>query len=206
MAEEQYDYLANLDAPSRVLDLGAWKGRWTIAMRKHWPDAHFTCVEAGKIYKHYLHKFADKHHIAVLGNENRPVEFFLREVNYGSWSKVQYTKGSNIFGATPSFKCTAHEVRDMQTLDRVVGKDAEYDFIKQDLQGAEILVMQGAPQIFQRAKHVLNEVNLYKDPAQPLIPDVDEMDRYMETIGFGKGVVIEDHGKNNQIDKLYSRL
>ena len=202
MVGDQYDHLAKLDKPRTVLDLGAWKGRWTIAMRQHWPDAHFTCVEAGHSHRHHLEKIADEYHIAVLGNENRPVEFFLRERN----NQIEYTKGSNIFGATPSFNCVAHDIRDMRTLDRVVGEDRQFDFIKQDVQGAEILVMQGAPQIFQRAKYVLNEVNLHKDPAQPQIPDAEEMDRYMEKIGFGSATVIEDHGQNNQVDKLYTRL
>ena len=206
MPGEQYDYLATLDKPERVLDIGAWKGRWTEAMRHHWPDAHFTCIEAGKIWKQWLRRWADKTHIAVLGNENKPVQFYLREINYGYWKRIQYTKGSNVFGATPTFQCKTSEWRDMQTLGKVVGEDAEYDFIKQDVQGAELLVMQGAPQIFKKAKYVLNEVNLHKDRVHPGIPDVEEMDQYMKTIGFDQGVVIEDHGQNNQIDKLYTRL
>ena len=91
----------------------------------------------------------------------------------------------------------------MQTLESVVGADAIYDFIKQDVQGAELLIMQGSPEIFKRATYVLNEVNLYKDSKQPLIPDVNEMDQFMQRLGFNSSAVIEAHGKNNQIDKLY---
>ena len=43
-----YDYLQTLDSPKRVLDLGAWNGRWTNAVKKFWPDAHYTCIEAGQ--------------------------------------------------------------------------------------------------------------------------------------------------------------
>ena len=32
----------------------------------------------------------------------------------------------------------------MQTLDELVGEDAQFDLIKQDVQGAEIMVMNGA--------------------------------------------------------------
>ncbi len=91
----------------------------------------------------------------------------------------------------------------MQTLKSIVGNDAIYDFIKQDVQGAELLVMKGSPEIFKRATYVLNEVNLYKDPKQPLIPDVDEMDLFMQSLGFNSSAIIGDHGKVNQIDKLY---
>ena len=63
--------------------------------------------------------------------------------------------------------------------------------------------MQGSPEIFKRAKYILNEVNLYKDPKHPLIPDVKEMDQFMHDLGFIESAVIEEHGKNNQVDKLY---
>ncbi len=85
----------------------------------------------------------------------------------------------------------------------IVGNDAIYDFIKQDVQGAELLVMQGSPEIFKKATYVLNEVNLYKDPKQPLIPDVKEMDLFMQRLGFNNSAVIADHGNDVQIDKLY---
>ena len=116
--------------------------------------------------------------------------------------KITYTKGSNIFGIS-TFPSQAVEKRKMQTLESVVGDDATYDFIKQDVQGAELLVMQGSPEIFKKATYVLNEVNLYKDIEQPLIPDVKEMDLFMQSLGFDNSAVIADHGNDVQIDKLY---
>ena len=92
----------------------------------------------------------------------------------------------------------------MQTLESIVGADATYDFIKQDVQGAELLVMQGSPEIFKRAKYVLNEVNLKKDPNHPTMPDEKEMDAYMKTLGFNSSTTIADHGTRTlQVDKLY---
>jgi FkbM family methyltransferase len=193
--DEMYDYLQTLDSPKRVLDLGAWNGRWTNAVKKFWPDAHYTCIEAGQKHEDSLRECANKFYIAVLGNENKKTEVQLKSTGY--------SKGSNIFGATQTFKPTKTEQREMQTLESVVGADATYDFIKQDVQGAELLVMQGSPEIFKRAKYILNEVNLYKDPKHPLIPDVKEMDQFMHDLGFIESAVIEEHGKNNQVDKLY---
>ncbi len=44
-----YEYLENLDfKPKKVLDLGAWNGIWTREVKEFWPDAHYTCIEAGK--------------------------------------------------------------------------------------------------------------------------------------------------------------
>ncbi len=195
-----YEYLENLDfKPKKILDLGAWNGIWTREVKEFWPDAHYTCIEAGKKHEGRLLKCANEVFIAVLGNENKEVDMHLRQIK---GHKITYTKGSNIFGID-TFPSQAVEKRKMQTLKSIVGNDAIYDFIKQDVQGAELLVMKGSPEIFKRATYVLNEVNLYKDPKQPLIPDVDEMDLFMQSLGFNSSAIIGDHGKVNQIDKLY---
>ena len=199
---EMYEYLQKLKKPKWVLDLGAWNGRWTRSVKDFWPNAHYTCIEAGQMHKNNLLKCANKVYITVLGNENKKVEMHLRK-GLRNEEKIAYTKGSNIFGSTPTFLSQVVEQRKMQTLESVVGADAIYDFIKQDVQGAELLIMQGSPEIFKRATYVLNEVNLYKDPKQPLIPDVDEMDLFMQSLGFNSSAIIGDHGKVNQIDKLY---
>ena len=79
----------------------------------------------------------------MLGNENKEVNIYLREIEKHDKKKVTYTKGSNIFGKILNFPSDAQDPRQMQTLDELVGKDAQYDLIKQDVQGAELLVMQG---------------------------------------------------------------
>ena len=91
----------------------------------------------------------------------------------------------------------------MQTLDQLVGKDARFDLIKQDVQGAEIMIMQGAPDIFTRAKYVIQEVNLYKDEQFPNMPTVNDMDEYMFQLGFDNSEVIEQKENVEQIDKVY---
>ncbi len=187
--------------PNKVLDIGAWNGRLTKQAKQFWSDAHYTCIEAGSKHKQKLEQCADEVHIAVLGDKLQKVDMHLRKIKKNS--KITYTKGSNLFGDTPTFETHHLDPRDMVTLESLVGHDASYDFIKQDVQGAELLVMQGSPEIFKRATYVLNEVNLYKDLNYPIIPDVDEMDTYMKNLGFLNSKIIEDHGKNNQVDKIY---
>jgi len=91
----------------------------------------------------------------------------------------------------------------MKTLDQLVGKDARYDLIKQDVQGAEIMIMNGAPDIFTRANYVIQEVNLYKDKQFPDMPSENEMDEYMFQLGFDNSEVIERKENADQIDKIY---
>ena len=198
-----YDHLKKLKEeknfyPDRILDIGAWNGFWTNNVKQIWPDAHYTCIEAGPKHKSKLEKITDDYHIAVLGDSNREVKMYLREIQKGSRKKVTYTKGSTLFGIFKDY-----EIRNMQTLDEIVGKDAKYDLIKQDVQGAEIMVMQGAPDIFRRAKYVIQEVNLDKDDDFPDMPCELEMDDYMNELGFENNLIIDRKVDAGQVDKIY---
>ena len=198
-----YEYLKNLKLeknfdPNKILDIGAWNGFWTKNVKEIWPDAHYTCIEAGPKHEKRLKEITSDYHIAVLGDSNRDVKMYLREIDKGSKKKVTYTKGSTLFGIFKNY-----ETRKMTTLDMLVGKDAQYDLIKQDVQGAEIMVMQGAPDIFTRAKYVIQEVNLFKDKNFPDMPSENEMDEYMFQLGFNNSEIIEKKENVEQIDKIY---
>ena len=198
-----YEYLKKLKvdkdfAPARILDIGAWNGFWTKNVKQIWPDAHYTCVEAGPKHEKKLKEITSDYHIAVLGDSNREVKMYLREIDKGSKKKVTYTKGSTLFGIFKDY-----ETRQMTTLDNLVGKDAQFDLIKQDVQGAEIMVMQGAPDIFTRAKYVIQEVNLFKDKDFPDMPAESEMDEFMFQLGFDNSEIIEKKENVEQIDKIY---
>ena len=198
-----YEYLKNLKLeknfnPVKILDIGAWNGFWTKNVKEIWPNAHYTCIEAGPKHEKKLKDIADLYHIEVLGDSNREVKMYLREIDKGSRKKITYTKGSTLFGIFKDF-----EIRQMKTLDSLVGKDAVFDLIKQDVQGAEIMVMQGAPDIFSRAKYVIQEVNLFKEEKFPDMPSESEMDEYMFQLGFNNSEVIEKKENVEQIDKIY---
>ena len=199
--EEMYSYLKNVlkdkkgFEPQNILDVGAWNGFWTKNCRTFWPNAHYTCVEAGSKHLKKLQECADEVHIAVVGDTHKKIEMHLTKVKP---NKVGYTKGSSIFPWEASDEQT--EPRDMVTLESLVGEEAHYDLIKQDVQGAEILVMQGAKGIFKKATYIINEVNLSK---KDKLPNIDEMNDYMLTMGFVNNEIIARHPGHDQVDVLY---
>lgn len=198
-----YKYLQSLKSennftPNKILDIGANIGFWTKNVKSIWPDAEYTCIEAGAKYEKHLSKIAEHCHIAVLGDSKREIKMYLREIDKGNKKKITYTKGSSLFGVFKDY-----EIRQMQTLDELVGKDAQFDLIKQDVQGAEIMIMRGAPEIFARAKYVIQEVNKTKDKKFPGIPSETEMDEFMFELGFDHNEVIEQKENVHQIDKIY---
>ena len=198
-----YEYLQKLKdknnfIPTRILDVGAWNGFWTNNVKKIWPDAHYTCIEAGPKHEKKLKDITSDYHIAVLGDSNREVKMYLREINKGNRKKITYTKGSSIFSVFKDY-----EVRQMQTLDELVGQDAKYELIKQDVQGAEIMIMNGCQSIFKKAKYVIQEVNLERDELFPDMPSEVDMDEYMRNLGFKNNEVIDIKNNSGQIDKIY---
>ena len=179
-----YEYLQKLKdennfIPTRILDVGAWNGFWTNNVKKIWPDAHYTCIEAGPKHEKKLKDITSDYHIAVLGDSNREVKMYLREIDKGNRKKITYTKGSSIFSVFKDY-----EVRQMQTLDELVGQDAKYELIKQDVQGAEIMIMNGCQSIFKKAKYVIQEVNLERDELFPDMPSEVDMDYYMRNLSL----------------------
>ena len=198
-----YEYLQKLKdennfIPTRILDIGAWNGFWTNNVKKIWPDAHYTCIEAGPKHEKKLKDITPDYHIAVLDDSNREVKMYLREIDKGNRKKITYTKGSSIFSVFKDY-----EVRQMQTLDELVGQDAKYELIKQDVQGAEIMIMNGCQSIFKKAKYVIQEVNLERDELFPDMPSEVDMDDYMRKLGFKNNEVIDIKNNSGQIDKIY---
>ena len=198
-----YEYLKKLKdesnfTPRKILDIGANIGFWTKTVKSIWPNSEYTCIEAGPKYEKHLKEIAHKYHIAVLGDSNREVKMYLREIDKGNKKKVTYTKGSTVFNIFKDI-----ETRQMLPLGDLVGNDAQFDLIKQDVQGAEIMIMKGAPDIFTRAKYVVQEVNKFKDKQFPEIPCENEMDEFMFELGFDHSEVIEHKPNVEQIDKIY---
>ena len=176
--------------PARILDIGAWNGFWTRHCKTFWSDSHYTCIEAGSKHAKSLEKIADTYHIALLGDIQRQVDVYI--------NKVGYTKGASIF---PSLDKKIDK-RQMVTLESVVGSQ-HFDFIKQDVQGSELLIMKGSENIFRKADYILNEVNIEKIDD---LPGLSEMTEYMKTIGFSHSKIIAEHQcEPKQVDVLYSK-
>jgi len=65
-----YEYLKKLKKeknfmPKSILDIGAWNGFWTLNVKAIWPDAEYTCIEAGPKHEKKLKKVTPNYHIAV---------------------------------------------------------------------------------------------------------------------------------------------
>lgn len=193
-----FDFLAqhkdNINA-KKILDIGANSGQFCKGIKKIFPHAHVTSIEAGAKYQKNLQECADKVHIAVLGDERKTVDMYLIETKPG---KPSYSKGSNLFG-----KGSHKDQRQMVLLSDIV--DDSYDFIKQDVQGAEIMIIKGSREIFKNAKYIINEVNTSDQGRGE--PTIEQMHKFMIDLGFPHHVIITDSvdKDGNQVDVLYTK-
>jgi FkbM family methyltransferase len=169
--------------PQTVLDLGAWNGIFTRMCKQLWPNAHYTCIEAGPEHEYELQRCANEVHIAVVGDTNKECIMYH--------NKKGYTKGASLFDSTDY-----SDNRHMETLSSVVGGNTTYDLIKQDVQGAELLIMDGSPEIFQRAKYIILEVQVNEQKS---------VDEYMSKLGFKYNKIIPKANTTVEFDKIYWR-
>lgn len=198
------NYLKQLGyKPTVVIDVGAYKGEWSLFAKKIFPGASFIMVEAQKdkeeTLKQVAASFKNVHYkITLLGNENKgPVSFY--EMETGSSIYKEQT------GAAAKLKQYP-----MQTLDSLM---AEYNiagsyFLKLDVQGAEIDVLEGASATLQQTDFILLEASLlnYNEGA-PLVADIFA---WLDKKGFVLFDICDQQRRNNnttlvQVDLLFAK-
>jgi FkbM family methyltransferase len=160
-----------------VVDGGADVGTWTEEFLGVYPGVTCILVEPRQDAQPKLRSLAQAHknlHIvqALLGESEGTVDF------YGASAGSSYlpNHAGEQFGQV--------ETSQMTTLDRLVERIGVKppDFIKLDLQGAELAALQGGANTLQGAQFVLLEISLF--PFQQGQPIVADMISFMHQRGF----------------------
>ena len=82
----------------------------------------------------------------------------------------------------PSIKFEGTEQVDMSRLDDITFDRSKYNFLNMDLQGYELLALQGAPETLEHIDYCYLEINkaeMYSECAM-----VDELDEFLAKFGF----------------------
>jgi len=165
-------------APNGIIDVGAHQGDWIRAVRRVFREAPILALEAREEQRETLSRVCAEipgvqFRIALLGSEAKSA---VRFQVHGS--------GSSLFLERSDAHRTVREMQ-MRTLDELVSADSRLNapmFLKLDVQGAELEVLQGAEQTLARSEIVQLEVALlnYNEGA-PLAGEVIE---FMGSKGF----------------------
>mmetsp|Transcript_115650 Transcript_115650/g.326975 ORF Transcript_115650/g.326975 Transcript_115650/m.326975 type:complete len:294 (-) Transcript_115650:53-934(-) len=160
-----------------VLDIGANVGDWTRVARRIFPEASFLLVEADPRHAPALAETGLPFEIALLASRpNETVTFHT--------TRHWLTSGASLFPERTELYSDPHLSRPLQlrtrALDEVVAEhfgDASCcDFLKADVQGAEIEVLRGGARTLRNAKLVLLEA--------AVLPFNEGAPRFSELVAF----------------------
>jgi FkbM family methyltransferase len=163
--------------PKVIYDIGACLGNWTKIAKTIWPDASYYLFEAMPEAESNLKTMGSKYNIDVLSDKDG------REVRWHQnttvpWGNSYYCEN------TRHFSKYNFVVRTAKKLDTVVSerKFPPPDFMKIDVQGAEIDVLMGARTTLESVKHMIVEIQHtnYNDGAI----QADEALPIIECLGF----------------------
>ena len=182
-----------------VYDIGAHRGAWTTRVRRSLPGARFFLFEANEAHADALAETGERYFTGVLSSEEKPVEFF------GAG-----TSGDSYFRElTDRYAAVAPTTRVTATLDQMIEDHGLPlpDFIKADVQGAELDVLAGGRRALDHAKLVLLECPIlhYNLGA----PTIDEYFRFMDERGFTVLQFVDElwpDGRMRHVDVLFGNV
>ena len=183
--------------PSVIYDIGANDGSWTRSAKSVFPTARYEEFEANSQHA------KEGRHMVLLGETTKEVPFYKAT-----------TPGSNT-GASVYLEVTPHytpgtytvETLPMVPLDEYAARMnlPAPDFLKLDVQGAELDVLRGAERTLQTTRYIAMEVSLHRWNKDA--PMIEEVFAYMASRGFECIDILDTHNVHNylfQIDVLFA--
>ena len=176
-----------------IIDVGANRGIWAREALQIWPQASLFMLEANPVHESALEQLAQElrtsrrsveARIAVLGDAERNVTM------HEATTKYMRDTGNSIFRQKSKSDLYRPVERRMRTLDNVLVEllgrlkrpPACVELLKLDVQGAEVLVLQGAERTMRQARFLLLEVSLI--PLNENAPLFAEVVAFLAQRGF----------------------
>lgn len=164
--------------PRFCVDVGAYQGEWTKVFKSIFPASKVFMVEAQEAKRSFLQEIVEHYpteismEIALLGSSGGQIVEF-----------TEMESGSSVFAETSPY--TRNTVkRTTSRLDTLLtdGKYPNVDFLKLDVQGYELQILEGSPTALAQATAVLMEASLV--PTNNGCPLIAEVIAYMNQAGF----------------------
>jgi FkbM family methyltransferase len=138
---------------SVVLDVGANTGEWSNDFKLYFPNASFFLIEGNEDLTKVLQERGFPFHIGLVGNEARDVTFFKSASRAGTGNSIFKEQGWNNAQSV---------VAKMLPIDSIVQEHhvGPFDFVKLDVQGAELMALQGAVHTLKTVETVTVEMSV----------------------------------------------
>lgn len=143
--------------PKRAIDIGAHVGDFTNTLLYFFPKCEIQMVEANKYCEPYLQKINQPYNILALSDRGGISNLFIEKINPIGTGASLYKENTEWYDEG---NYELLEVK-LDTLDNLsYFPDELIDFIKLDVQGSELDILNGGRKTIKRTKYVLIEVSL----------------------------------------------
>jgi len=198
--------------PGYIVDIGANVGGWTDQLTHFFPEAYFLMVEANPKHEPNLknlcatHKNVD-YSINLLSDSEKDSYFYTLKNAVASDTE---SGNSLLKEKTCHYTDEKNEVKIIKstTLDDLISEKeiSHVDFLKLDVQGAELMVLKGGLDTLEQATFCLLEVQLQQwNENAPLCTEVVS---FMGSKGFQPYDIIDQNHASNytiSIDLLFKK-
>ena len=194
--------------PERAIDIGAHIGHFTKELYYNFPKCKVVMVEANPNCELYLRLLGKPYEIVALSNKKGYADLYVEKVNPIATGASLYKENTDWYGEG-KYETITVPTKTLDECDYFEGQPI--DFIKLDVQGSELDILNGGETTIKNTQFVLIETSLVEyNQGAPLIGDiVDKMKEY----GFYILDIVEYHrfphlfgGAIFQLDILFKRF
>ncbi len=183
---------------STVYDIGANKGRWSRDTRRLLPRADFFLFEANETHRNKLASRGFPFFICVLGAREEKRRFY----STGGTGDSLYREKTDHYLEADYREVTTRTLTSLARENQLPAPD----FVKLDVQGAELDILAGARDMLESCHLVYMECPVLEYNAGA--PRFDAYLQFMSELGFAPLQVLEQHlikGALTQFDLLFIR-
>lgn len=197
----RYHKLQDLDISS-ILDVGAFKGEFSLRMRRMYPEASIFMVEANPSCEKDLKLTGIPYEICALHQKRGKKQFFFEKSNPICSGASFNLENTNFYQEDKA----AYKILETYPLDDKNFLNGKIDLIKLDTQGTELNILKGGKQALQDCKYIVIEISLVEYNKNS--PQIEETIDYLGSIGFGISDILDRLIISNQtiqMDFLFKR-
>jgi len=185
-----------------ILDIGAFKGDFSMEMRRLYPNAEIMMVEANPSCEKFLKLSGIPYEICGLLDEIKTIPFYLEERD-NICSGASFLKEKTPYYAEGKVKTIQITTK---TLDGQNYFGKKIDLIKLDCQGSELQILKGAEKTLENTKYLTIETSLVEYNENS--PQIEEVFDFLSNKGFAAIEIIDRliSDQTLQIDFLFKKI